>query len=162
MREKISSTISRCCLVFQKARLSLHVKKSHSWPIECVGVTIRCPLAWRRNAFSGKCFSQANGQGRTMLAPTKRFLTGLRRTVFARKSDAATHLVGIIGGGCSCTRNIFHLPTLNKQRRLPQGFHILCCWYIIESLVIGNVIRDSNILLWGIFASLLAVVVSEI
>ena len=126
--KKISSTISRCCLVFQKARLSLHVKKSHSWPIECVGVTIRCPLAWRRNAFSGKAFHRLTGWGEKC-SPLQEIFDSLGRTVFARKPDAATLLVGIIGGGCSCTWNIFHLPTLNKQRRHPQGFYICFCFW---------------------------------
>ena len=52
----------------------LSSKKSHSWPVECVGAAIGRPPAWRSSAFSGKVFSQTNGHGRAMLAPTRVFL----------------------------------------------------------------------------------------
>jgi hypothetical protein len=42
-------------------------------PVECVGATIGRPPAWRSSAFPGKAFSQPNGHGRAMLAPTKVF-----------------------------------------------------------------------------------------
>ena len=38
------------------------VKKSHSWPIECVGATIGRPPTWRSNAFSGKMFHRQTGR----------------------------------------------------------------------------------------------------
>ena len=57
-------------LAWQFLLILRRVKKSHSRPIEYVGATIGRPPTWRSNAFLGKSFSQANGHGRAMLAPT--------------------------------------------------------------------------------------------
>lgn len=45
------------------------------------------------------------------------------------KVSCSNAFSGIIWGGCLCNRDIFYLPTLNKRRRLPQGYRICFCFW---------------------------------
>ena len=52
----------------------LSSKKSHFWPVECVGGGHWPPAGLAQQRVFREGFSQTNGQGRAMLAPTKVFL----------------------------------------------------------------------------------------
>ena len=56
----------------------LSSKKSHSWPVECVGAAIGRPPAWRSSAFSGKVFHRQTGTGE-QCSPLQEFFCSLKK-----------------------------------------------------------------------------------
>ena len=56
----------------------LSSKKSHSWPVECVGAAIGRPPAWRSSAFSGKVFHRQTGTAE-QCSPLQEFFCSLKK-----------------------------------------------------------------------------------
>ena len=99
----------------------LSSKKSHFWPVECVGAAIGRPPAWRSSAFSGKVFHRQTGTGE-QCSPLQEFFCSLKK---------------------NCKPAICWLAIFCCPQRRPRSFSPFPAFYCPASAICSRVMGSS-------------------